>query len=97
MYREAALDLLKRGWPLGEESKYDSNHALVLCRMHGFSPGLRFLYEHMRLFREVLQVWWHAACNLAVVLQHMMSKWYWSTALHGSGHMCCSRKICEQV
>lgn len=54
--REAALDLLKRGWPLGEESKYDTNHALVLCRMHGFSPGLRFLYEHMRLFREVLQV-----------------------------------------
>ena len=59
-YREAALDLLKRGWPLGEESKYDTNHALVLCRMHGFSPGLRFLYEHMRLFREVLQVCLHA-------------------------------------
>ena len=59
-YREAALDLLKRGWPLGEESKYDTNHALVLCRMHGFSPGLRFLYEHMRLFREVLQVLLHA-------------------------------------
>ena len=58
--REAALDLLKRGWPLGEESKYDTNHALVLCRMHGFSPGLRFLYEHMRLFREVLQVCLHA-------------------------------------
>lgn len=59
-YREAALDLLKRGWPLGEEAKYDTNHALVLCRMHGFSPGLRFLYEHMRLFREVLQVLLHA-------------------------------------
>lgn len=41
---------------MGEEPKYDINHALVLCRMHGFSPGLLFLYEHMRLFREVLQV-----------------------------------------
>ena len=50
------MELLRRGWPLGEESKYDVNHALVLCRMHGFSPGLLFLYEHMRLFREVLQV-----------------------------------------
>ena len=50
------MELLKRGWPLGEESKYDTNHALVLCRMHGFAPGLRFLYERMRLFREVLQV-----------------------------------------
>lgn len=55
MGREAALELLKRGWPLGEEPKYDINHALVLCRMHAFSPGLLFLYEHMRLFREVLQ------------------------------------------
>ena len=54
--REATVELLKRGWPLGEESKYDTNHALVLCRMHGFSLGLRFLYERMRLFREVLQV-----------------------------------------
>lgn len=54
--REAALELLKRGWPMGAESKYDTNHALVLCRMHGFSPGLKFLYEHMRLLREVLQV-----------------------------------------
>lgn len=95
MYREAALDLLKRGWPLGEESKYDSNHALVLCRMHGFSPGLRFLYEHMRLFREVLQVWWHAAlqpccCSAAYDVQMAFD-------LHGSGHMYCSRKICEQV
>ena len=54
--REAALELLKRGWPLGEESKYDTNHALVLCRMHGFTSGLRFLYERMRHFREVLQV-----------------------------------------
>ena len=54
--REATVELLKRGWPLGEESKYDTNHALVLCRMHGFTPGLRFLFERMRLFREVLQV-----------------------------------------
>ena len=51
-----AMELLRRGWPPGEEPKYDTNHALVLCRMHNFRPGLIFLYEHMRLFREVMQV-----------------------------------------
>jgi len=28
----------------------------MLCRMAGFKPGLIFLYENLRLFREVLQV-----------------------------------------
>ncbi len=53
---DEAMELLRRGWPPGEEPKYDTNHALVLCRMHNFRPGLIFLYEHMRLFREVMQV-----------------------------------------
>ena len=53
---DEAMELLRRGWPPGEEPKYDTNHALVLCRMHSFRPGLIFLYEHMRLFREVMQV-----------------------------------------
>eukprot|EP00891_Asterochloris_glomerata_P006754 jgi/Astpho2/6754/e_gw1.00102.4.1_t len=56
-----AMELLSRGWPPGEEPKYDTNHALVLCRMHNFRPGLIFLYEHMRLFREVMQVHMAAA------------------------------------
>ena len=54
--RDQALELLKRGWPPGEAPGYDADHALVLCRMHAFTPGLLFLYEQLRLFREVLHV-----------------------------------------
>ena len=54
--RAQALDLLKRGWPPGDSAHYDPDHALVLCRMHAFTPGLLFLYEQLRLFREVLHV-----------------------------------------
>ena len=54
--RDKALELLKRGWPPGDEPRYDPDHVLVLCRMAGFQPGLLHLYEHLRLFREVLRV-----------------------------------------
>lgn len=36
--------------------KYDPEHALVLCRQHGYRPGLVLLYERKRLYREALQV-----------------------------------------
>ena len=86
--REAALELLKRGWPLGEEAKYDTNHALVLCRMHGFSPGLRFLYEHMRLFREVLQV-----CN-ALLFHALLSRAVLCCAVLCCAVLCCAVLCC---
>jgi hypothetical protein len=35
---------------------YSSEHALVLCRLAGYGPGLAFLYEKQRQYREVLQV-----------------------------------------
>ena len=54
--RTAALDLLRRGWPAGEDPHFDPDHALMLCRDANFAPGLIFLYESLRLFREVLQV-----------------------------------------
>ncbi|KAG2487093.1 hypothetical protein HYH03_014337 [Edaphochlamys debaryana] len=40
---------------------YDPDHALVLCRMHGFRQGLLFLYDRLRLPREALQVYMSAA------------------------------------
>ncbi|GIM12899.1 hypothetical protein Vretimale_16129 [Volvox reticuliferus] len=66
-----ALDLLARGWPphvhLPDPSSgaaydtygpaYDPDHALVLCRLHGFRKGLLFLYDRLRLPREALQVY----------------------------------------
>ena len=54
--REQALELLRRGWPAGDEPRYDPDHALVLCRLAAYRPGLVLLYENMRLFREVLRV-----------------------------------------
>lgn len=53
---EKALNLLREGWATRESPKYDSEHVLVLCRMHGFKKGLVFLYERKGLLREVLQV-----------------------------------------
>ena len=50
------MELLKRGWPAGEEPRYDADAVLVLCRMRDFRDGLLFLYERMRLYREVMQV-----------------------------------------
>lgn len=56
MCREQAEELLRRGWPGGAEARYDAGAAAVLCRMRRFTPGLLFLYDRMRLHREVLQV-----------------------------------------
>eukprot|EP00884_Botryococcus_braunii_P005454 jgi/Botrbrau1/1490/Bobra.178_3s0045.1 len=54
--REQALALLKRAWPGGEDPLLDPDHVLLLCRIHNFKEGLIFLYESLRLFREVLHV-----------------------------------------
>jgi hypothetical protein len=49
-----ALSLLKTGWPTHEpQPKYDPDLAVVLCQMHGFREGRLFLYEKMRLYKEV--------------------------------------------
>eukprot|EP00882_Tetradesmus_deserticola_P009855 GHRQ01010413.1.p1 GENE.GHRQ01010413.1~~GHRQ01010413.1.p1 ORF type:complete len:423 (+),score=244.16 GHRQ01010413.1:587-1855(+) len=55
--RDKARDLLQRGWqPHMAQPKYDSEHALVLCRQHSYIPGLVLLYDKKRLHREVLAV-----------------------------------------
>ncbi|KAI3427097.1 hypothetical protein D9Q98_007036 [Chlorella vulgaris] len=54
--QQEALDLLKRGWPPGQEAAYDVDYALVASRMRGFRPGLLFLYENLRLYREAAAV-----------------------------------------
>lgn len=55
--RDRARELLARGWqPHMSTPAYDPEHALVLCRLRGFSPGLLFLFDKMRMPRELLQV-----------------------------------------
>ncbi|EFN56788.1 hypothetical protein CHLNCDRAFT_144280 [Chlorella variabilis] len=67
-----ALDLLKRGWPPGEEAAYDVNYALVACRMRAFRPGLLFLYEvwgvgNLRLYREAAAVLMDAGDHAGII------------------------------
>ncbi|PSC75564.1 vacuolar -sorting-associated 11-like protein [Micractinium conductrix] len=54
--QQEALDLLKRGWPPGSEPAYDVDRALLACRLHSFRAGLLFLYENLRLYRELAGV-----------------------------------------
>ena len=47
--------LLKAGWPQqGGVPKFDPEQAVLSCQMHGFKDGLLFLYERMKMFREVV-------------------------------------------
>jgi hypothetical protein len=54
---DQALDLLQRGWaPHLAAPAYDPEQALVLCRVHAHKPGLLFLYDKLRMYKELLQV-----------------------------------------
>lgn len=49
------LALLKSGWgPHEQQPRYDVDLAVVLCEMHKFRDGLLFLYEKMKLYKEVM-------------------------------------------
>ncbi|KAJ7570925.1 hypothetical protein O6H91_01G140100 [Diphasiastrum complanatum] len=53
--RKKGLDLLKRGWGIDDEKpSYDADLAVVLCEIHRFREGLLFLYEKMKLYKEVM-------------------------------------------
>jgi hypothetical protein len=56
--RAKALSLLKLGWgPHEPTPRYDVDLALVLCQMHKYQDGLLFLFEKMKLYKEVLAVY----------------------------------------
>ncbi|XP_077221969.1 vacuolar protein sorting 11 [Tasmannia lanceolata] len=49
------LSLLKSAWPSDmEQPLYDVDLALILCEMNVFKEGLLFLYEKMKLYKEVI-------------------------------------------
>ncbi|KAH7422083.1 hypothetical protein KP509_13G089700 [Ceratopteris richardii] len=49
------LSLLKSAWPSHEQQpRYDEDLAVVLCEMLGFRDGLLFLYEKMKLYKELM-------------------------------------------
>ena len=50
MREEKALELLKD--PI---ACYDSDHALILCKIHSFHRGLLYLYEKKELYRDIIE------------------------------------------
>lgn len=56
--RAKALELLQQGWPSsGSTPRYNPEHSLMLCRIYHFKEGLVFLYDRLRLYKEVMQVY----------------------------------------
>ncbi|CAN8270626.1 unnamed protein product [Cochlearia groenlandica] len=49
------LELLKVAWPSDlEHPLYDVDLAVILCEMNSFKEGLLYLYEKMKLYKEVI-------------------------------------------
>ncbi|XP_021632380.1 vacuolar protein-sorting-associated protein 11 homolog isoform X2 [Manihot esculenta] len=52
---EKGLRLLKSAWPSElEHPLYEVDLAIILCEMNGFKEGLLYLYEKMKLYKEVI-------------------------------------------
>ncbi|KAF8414230.1 hypothetical protein HHK36_002230 [Tetracentron sinense] len=52
---EKGLRLLQSAWPSDlEHPLYDVDLAIILCEMNAFKKGLLFLYEKMKLYKEVI-------------------------------------------
>ncbi|KAJ7964711.1 vacuolar protein sorting 11 [Quillaja saponaria] len=53
--RKKGLHLLKQSWPSELENPlYDVDLVIILCEMNAFKEGLLFLYEKMKLYKEVI-------------------------------------------
>uniref|UniRef100_A0A1D1XE62 Vacuolar protein sorting-associated protein 11 homolog n=1 Tax=Anthurium amnicola TaxID=1678845 RepID=A0A1D1XE62_9ARAE len=53
--RRKGLDLLKSAWTSEmEQPLYDVDLAVILCEMYVLREGLRFLYEKLKLYKEVI-------------------------------------------
>lgn len=52
---EKGLGLLKSAWPSDmEHPLYDVDLAIILCEMNAFKDGRLYLYEKMKLYKEVI-------------------------------------------
>lgn len=52
---QKGLLLLKTAWPLDQEQPlYDVDLAIILCEMNSFKEGLLYLYEKLKLYKEVI-------------------------------------------
>lgn len=52
---QKGLVLLKSAWPSDQEQPlYDVDLAIILCEMNAFKEGLLYLYEKLKLYKEVI-------------------------------------------
>ncbi|GMY11086.1 vacuolar protein-sorting-associated protein 11 homolog [Fagus crenata] len=59
--RDKGLRLLKSAWPSElEQPLYDVDLAIILCEMNAFNEGLLYLYEKMKLYKEVIACYMQA-------------------------------------
>uniref|UniRef100_A0A5B7BMH6 Vacuolar protein sorting-associated protein 11 homolog n=1 Tax=Davidia involucrata TaxID=16924 RepID=A0A5B7BMH6_DAVIN len=55
------LRLLKSAWPAElEQPLYDVDLAIILCEMNAFKEGILYLYEKMKLYKEVIACYMQA-------------------------------------
>ncbi|GFZ05247.1 vacuolar protein sorting 11 [Actinidia rufa] len=58
---QKGLCLLKTAWPSDlEHPLYDVDLAIILCEMNAFKEGLLYLYEKMKLYKEVMACYMQA-------------------------------------
>lgn len=58
---QKGLLLLKTAWPSDlEHPLYDVDLAIILCEMNAFKEGLLYLYEKMKLYKEVIACYMQA-------------------------------------
>ncbi|KAJ6811689.1 vacuolar protein-sorting-associated protein 11-like protein [Iris pallida] len=58
---QKGLALLKSAWPSDTDNPlYDVDLAIILCEMNAFKDGLLFLYEKMKLYKEVIACYMQA-------------------------------------
>ncbi|KAL5540227.1 hypothetical protein UlMin_044467 [Ulmus minor] len=59
--QKKGLQLLKYAWPSElEQPLYDVDLAIILCEMNAFKEGLLYLYEKMKLYKEVIACYMQA-------------------------------------
>lgn len=58
---QKGLQLLKSAWPSDQEQPlYDVDLAIILCEMNSFKEGLLYIYEKMKLYKEVIACYMQA-------------------------------------
>ncbi|CAA2989518.1 Vacuolar protein-sorting-associated protein 11 homolog [Olea europaea subsp. europaea] len=59
--RRKGLLLLKSAWPTEQEQPlYDVDLVIILCEMNAFKDGLLYLYEKLKLYKEVIACYMQA-------------------------------------